>query len=79
MKNDVTLFDDLKLNHIEFDSRKIGQGDLFLPLKGARDGHDFIERAFEKGAAATLTEKVIEGHPYLLVDDCLKASAAAKD
>ncbi|WP_373808373.1 UDP-N-acetylmuramoyl-tripeptide--D-alanyl-D-alanine ligase [Streptococcus ferus] len=73
VKNDVTLFDDLKLNHIEFDSRKIGQGDLFLPLKGARDGHDFIERAFEKGAAATLTEKVIEGHPSLLVDDCLKA------
>ena len=30
----------------EFDSRLIGPGDLFVPLKGARDGHDFIETAF---------------------------------
>ena len=57
----------------EFDSRLIGPGDLFVPLKGARDGHDFIETAFENGAVATFSEKVVEGHPYILVEDVLSA------
>ena len=39
----------------------IAEGDLFIPLKGARDGHDFIETAFENGAAVTLSEKEVEG------------------
>ncbi|MDY4761645.1 UDP-N-acetylmuramoyl-tripeptide--D-alanyl-D-alanine ligase [Streptococcus thoraltensis] len=72
-KNDITEFEDVDLSQIEFDSRKITVGDLFLPLKGARDGHDFIEIAFENGALATFSEKVVEGHPYILVDDCLTA------
>ena len=38
----------------EFDSRLIGPGDLFVPLKGARDGHDFIETAFENGGCSDL-------------------------
>lgn len=72
-KNDVSLFADAQLEKAEFDSRLIGTGDLFVPLKGARDGHDFIERAFENGAAATLSEKEIANHPYILVDDVLTA------
>ena len=63
----------MALTKPEFDSRLIGPGDLFVPLKGARDGHDFIETAFENGAVATLSEKEVEGHPYLLVDDVLAA------
>lgn len=72
-KNIISDFDDVPLRLAEFDSRKIEAGDLFVPLKGARDGHDFIETAFENGAVATLSEREIEGHPYLLVDDCLTA------
>ena len=68
-KNDISQFEDVALVKPEFDSRLIGLGDLFVPLKGARDGHDFIETAFENGAVATLSEKEVEGHPYLLVDD----------
>ncbi len=52
-KNDVTNYVDSPLVKAEFDSRLIGPGDLFVPLKGARDGHDFIETAFENGAALT--------------------------
>ena len=70
-KNDISQFEDVALVKPEFDSRLIGLGDLFVPLKGARDGHDFIETAFENGAVATLSEKEVEGHPYLLVDDVL--------
>ena len=72
-KNDISQFEDVALVKPEFDSRLIGPGDLFVPLKGARDGHDFIETAFENGAIATLSEKEVEGHPYLLVDDVLGA------
>ena len=72
-KNDISQFEDVALIKPEFDSRLIGLGDLFVPLKGARDGHDFIETAFENGAVATLSEKEVEGHPYLLVDDVLGA------
>lgn len=72
-KNTISEFDDVPLHQIEFDSRKIQKGDLFLPLKGARDGHDFIETAFENGAVATFSERELSHHPYLLVDDCLEA------
>ncbi|TMR60865.1 UDP-N-acetylmuramoyl-tripeptide--D-alanyl-D-alanine ligase [Streptococcus pseudopneumoniae] len=72
-KNDVSLFANAQLEKAEFDSRLIGTGDLFVPLKGARDGHDFIETAFENGAVATLSEKEIANHPYILVDDVLTA------
>ncbi|MGF0070557.1 UDP-N-acetylmuramoyl-tripeptide--D-alanyl-D-alanine ligase [Streptococcus orisratti] len=72
-KNTISEFDDVPLQKIEFDSRKIGVGDLFLPLKGMRDGHDFIETAFDNGAVATFSEREIAGHPYILVDDCLVA------
>ena len=72
-RNDISQFEDVTLAKPEFDSRLIGPGDLFVPLKGARDGHDFIETAFENGAVTTLSEKEVEGHPYLLVDDVLAA------
>ena len=72
-KNTISEFDDVPLRQIEFDSRKIEKGDLFLPLKGERDGHDFIELAFKNGAVATFSEHNIEGHPYILVEDTLNA------
>lgn len=75
-QNDVSDYPDSPLGQIEFDSRKITVGDLFLPLKGVRDGHDFIETAFANGAAATLTEKPVTAGPYLLVEDCLAAFQA---
>ncbi|WP_170243805.1 UDP-N-acetylmuramoyl-tripeptide--D-alanyl-D-alanine ligase [Streptococcus suis] len=71
-KNDVTNYPDTPLRQVEFDSRKIEAGDLFVPLKGARDGHDFIPVAFENGCAATLSEVILDV-PYILVDDCLAA------
>lgn len=72
-KNTISEFEDVPLRQIEFDSRKIEEGDLFLPLKGVRDGHDFIEKAFENGAVASFSEREMVGFPYILVDDCLEA------
>ncbi|OFU72823.1 UDP-N-acetylmuramoyl-tripeptide--D-alanyl-D-alanine ligase [Streptococcus gordonii] len=72
-KNDVTQFENVALRNAEFDSRLIKSGDLFVPLKGARDGHDFIATAFAQGAAATLSERPVAEGAYILVDDVLTA------
>lgn len=72
-KNDVTQFENVALRNAEFDSRLIESGDLFVPLKGARDGHDFIATAFVQGAAATLSERPVAEGAYILVDDVLTA------
>ena len=70
-KNDVTQFANVSLSNAEFDSRLIESGDLFVPLKGARDGHDFIATAFAQGAVATLSERPVAEGAYILVDDVL--------
>ncbi|MBZ2020773.1 UDP-N-acetylmuramoyl-tripeptide--D-alanyl-D-alanine ligase [Streptococcus sanguinis] len=72
-KNDVTQFENVSLRNAEFDSRLIESDDLFVPLKGARDGHDFIPTAFAQGAAATLSERPVAEGTYILVDDVLTA------
>ncbi|MCC3173144.1 UDP-N-acetylmuramoyl-tripeptide--D-alanyl-D-alanine ligase [Streptococcus sanguinis] len=72
-KNDVTQFENVSLRNAEFDSRLIESGDLFVPLKGARDGHNFIPTAFAQGAAATLSERPVAEGAYILVDDVLTA------
>jgi|LSQX01.1.fsa_nt_gb UDP-N-acetylmuramoyl-tripeptide--D-alanyl-D-alanine ligase len=42
---------------ISTDSRKVGHGHLFIPLRGENfDGHDYIWEAFKDGAIAALTE-----------------------
>ncbi|EKF52442.1 UDP-N-acetylmuramoyl-tripeptide--D-alanyl-D-alanine ligase [Lactococcus garvieae] len=70
--NNWSELTDIEIQNIEFDSRKIKEGDLFLPLKGVRDGHDFIETAFANGAVATFAEKEV-AQSHLRVEDCLQA------
>lgn len=41
------------------DSRAITPGSLFLAIRGSRfDGHDFVARAFDRGAVAAVVEQV---------------------
>ncbi len=54
---------------VNFDSRALQPGDVFLALKGVRDGHDFVPKAFQSGAAIAVTRRPIEGGPCLLVPD----------
>jgi len=51
------------------DTRKLASGELFLALKGARDGHDFIPAAMEKGAAAVLCTHCDGDYPAIVVED----------
>lgn len=61
---------------ITYNSREIVDGDLFLALKGARDGHDFAAAAFAAGAAGAITEHPVEGGPCVVVADTLRALEA---
>ncbi len=69
--NDYHVFPDFEVTGYEFDSRKITVRNLFIPLKGQTDGHDYLNKAMENGAAATLWSKDEgpENLPYLKVDD----------
>ncbi len=66
---------DFAANGLTYNSREIVPGDLFLALKGARDGHDFATSAFAAGATGALVERPVEG-PCVLVPDTLHALAA---
>lgn len=53
---------------IQFDSRKVEAGDLFVAVKGVHaDGHQFISKAIELGAVAVVCEEVPENFPYEIV------------
>ncbi len=39
---------------VSIDTRTLAPGDLFVALQDVRDGHDFVEAAFDKGAVAAL-------------------------
>ncbi|MBQ6832528.1 MAG: UDP-N-acetylmuramoyl-tripeptide--D-alanyl-D-alanine ligase [Oscillospiraceae bacterium] len=51
------------------DSRKLEPGQLFVALVAARDGHDFIPGALEKGAAAVLCNHADGDYPAIVVED----------
>ena len=51
------------------DTRKLEPGQLFVALQGARDGHDFVPAALEKGAAAVLCTHCDGDYPAIVVPD----------
>ena len=49
---------DIAVRRLQFDSRKVGEGDVFVAVPGTHvDGHLFISKAIEQGAAAVVAEK----------------------
>jgi len=67
---------DADIHGLTYNSREIVPGDLFLALKGARDGHEFAGAAFAAGAACALVERPVDGGPCVVVPDTLKALEA---
>ena len=68
---------DWEVEGVSIDTRTIQPGDLFVALKAARDGHDFVAQALGAGAAAALVSHVPAGvdgdAPLLIVEDVLEA------
>lgn len=68
---------DWSVDGISIDTRTIEVGDLFVALKAARDGHEFVAQALSKGAGAALVTHAPEGvapdAPLLIVEDVFSA------
>lgn len=65
-----------EIKSVVVDSRLTKKGSLFVATVGKRvDGHDFIGRAFDKGAVCAVSQKELKDPPgpYLLVKDTLQA------
>ena len=65
---------DIKLNNIEFNSKKISKNDLFVAIKGEKfNGHIFIDDAISNGAIAIvvseLPAKLYKDKTYVVVKD----------
>ena len=62
---------DIEINNICIDSRKVQPGDLFICTPGLRmDAHDFAPQAVESGAVALLVERELDiDVPQVLVED----------
>lgn len=68
----------VEINQIRYDSRAVAPGDLFVAVRGsAVDGHLYIEKAIEMGAAVIVCEQLpeaIQGNVhYIVTDDSAKA------
>ena len=68
----------LDIDQIYFDSRKVGPGSLFIAQKGVHiDGHQFINKAIEKGATAIVCQDIPASPPanitFIGVSDSSKA------
>lgn len=61
---------DIDINGIEIDSRKTRPGNAFVAIRGTQtDGHNYISKAIELGAAAIVCEQIpediVEGMVYI--------------
>lgn len=75
----------MEIENIVCDSKRTKRGDLFVCINGtARDGHDYMEEAWQRGAQVLVVEKMGKhGHLFdfppnltvLLVQDCREAYA----
>lgn len=62
---------------VEFDSRKVRPGGLFVAFPGERvDGHDFAGAALDAGAVAVLGTREVVDVPMILVEDARAAMGA---
>ena len=65
---------------VSIDTRTIQPGDLFVALKADRDGHEFVNNAFDNGAVAAVVDHISEdfdtSFPLLVVPDVMEALRA---
>ena len=62
---------DAAVTGTQIDSRLVRRGDLFVAIAGERvDGHDYVSKAREAGAAAALVSHLVDDPlPQILVAD----------
>lgn len=71
-----TAAPDTEINEVRYDSRAVRPGDLFVAIRGyATDGHQYIGKALEQGAAAIVCEEAPAGVPAVVVENARRALA----
>ena len=68
----------VSVSEVQFDSRKVNKGDLFVAINGVSvDGHLFIDTAIKKGAKSivleTIPKNLVEGICYVEVENSSQA------
>ncbi|WP_294198730.1 UDP-N-acetylmuramoyl-tripeptide--D-alanyl-D-alanine ligase [uncultured Sphingomonas sp.] len=64
---------DFAVDGVAFDSREVGERDLFVALTGEQtDGHRFLDQAFAQGASGAIVSQPAT-HPAVRVDDTFAA------
>ncbi|OQX84268.1 MAG: UDP-N-acetylmuramoyl-L-alanyl-D-glutamate--2,6-diaminopimelate ligase [Candidatus Latescibacteria bacterium 4484_7] len=73
----LIAFKDMEVTGISTDSRSVKKGELFVALRGSEfDGHNFVDEAISRGAAALLVENEISSSvPAIVVEDTRVALA----
>lgn len=68
-KGDIDV--NLDIPHIANDSREIGEGDIFVAMKGVLvDGHDYIKKAKDNGAVLAVVDHLTEDDiPQIVVEN----------
>ena len=66
---------DFAVSGVSIDTRSVEPGDLFVPLVGVRDGHDFVPQAVANGATGVLAARAVDA-PAVMVADTFKALEA---
>ena len=69
---------DIDINAIQFDSRKVEEGNVFIAVRGTQvDGHNFIDKATASGAKVIVCEdmpaELNEGLTYIQTDNSARA------
>ncbi len=76
--NSISGNTSLEVNNIEFDSRLIKEGDIYVAVNGVNvDGHTFISQAVQNGAKCIICEKIPEQKNQEVVYVNVKSSRKA--
>ncbi len=71
----VVGLDDTEIVDVAFDSRKVGEGTLFIAVKGTlSDGHAYINQAIVKGAKVIVVETIPDNIESEVTYICVKNS-----
>lgn len=63
-------FAHIAFHGVNFDTRRLQPGQLFVALLGARDGHDFVPQALQRGAVGVLASRPLDAAvPAIYVED----------
>lgn len=70
-------FHHIEIHGVCIDSKRIKEGNLFVPIIRVKDGHDYVKEAIDNGAVASLWKKSYgtppKGMTIIFVDDTLFA------